>query len=207
MDYAKQQKKPEDEKQEWEDNPPSARSQGYAEPQLKLGYSYLIEEERPNHSLRIFAKHISETDFSGLCITRMLPEHVKQGYNMKKASIVWLTETSVESISTIPPKPEQLFTMIRNMVGKTKKSIILFDGVEYLISYNNFNLVLHFIQSLRDYLITNNSILILSINPFALEEKELKLIEKEMDYIEVVDIRQKEAEKLLSEILHLKEPR
>jgi len=59
--------------------------------------------------------------------------------------------------------------------------IILLDGLEYLITNNNFLTVLRFIQSLRDQVAINHSILMLAVNPSTLDPHELNLLEKEVD--------------------------
>ena len=67
----------------------------------------------------------------------------------------------------------------------SKGTVVLIDGLEFLISYNNFSLVLHFIQSLRDHAATSDAVLIMPINPGAIDSKELKLLECEV--VEVIE--------------------
>jgi hypothetical protein len=56
--------------------------------------------------------------------------------------------------------------------------------LEYLITYNEFNTVLKFIDGCNDYIIENNSVMIISVSPEAFENKELKLLERNMEIIE-----------------------
>ncbi|MDD1765075.1 MAG: DUF835 domain-containing protein, partial [Methanomassiliicoccales archaeon] len=60
-------------------------------------------------------------------------------------------------------------------------SIVLLDGLEYLITNNNFLTVLRFVQSLRDQIAIKNAVLLMALNPSTLEPHELNLLEKEVD--------------------------
>ena len=75
--------------------------------------------------------------------------------------------------------PEQLYAVVNEFVTKSSKSIILLDGVEYLIHHNNFTTVLHLVEQLRDLAGTHNTRIILPAYPGAIEDQELKLIERE----------------------------
>lgn len=67
------------------------------------------------------------------------------------------------------------------MKNAPEGGIVLLDGLECLITNNNFLTVLKFVQSLRDRVAVNCSILLIALNHSTLDAHELKLLEKEVD--------------------------
>jgi len=59
--------------------------------------------------------------------------------------------------------------------------VVLIDGIEHLIFENGATPVLRFLRDVEEWMILQNAILILPINPVALEEKELALMERNMN--------------------------
>jgi archaellum biogenesis ATPase FlaH len=74
--------------------------------------------------------------------------------------------------------------MVKEFLITQSNSVVLLIGLEYLITYNEFNTVLQFIDGCNDYIIENNSTMIISVSPEAFETKELKLLERNMEIIE-----------------------
>ena len=73
--------------------------------------------------------------------------------------------------------------------GGLNKSIILIDGVEYLISNNTFGSVLHLLQMMKDKISTGDSMLLIPIDPRCIDPKELALLRQEFDtYIEEKEV-------------------
>ena len=61
--------------------------------------------------------------------------------------------------------------------------IVLLDGIEYLITNNNFITVLKLIQSLRDQVAINRSIMLLSVNPSTMDDHQINLLRREVDAV------------------------
>lgn len=153
---------------------------------LKSGYVYMIKEPDSKKTLKIFANQIN-SGFFGLCISRTHPKHIRVDYDeLKNVPVMWLTDVpNVNEHTTIRPNPEQIFSVIRDFINKSKgESVILIDGLEYLINHNDFNTILCFIEEFRDLISLNNSLGIISIHPKTLREIELKLLERETSVIE-----------------------
>ncbi|MFH1722250.1 MAG: DUF835 domain-containing protein [Candidatus Altiarchaeota archaeon] len=155
---------------------------------LQFGYTYLFIGSEVDQGFDSFVEQLKKGS-RGLAVSRMLPKHVRQKYKLKTTPVLWLSESTNQEEEVVHPKLEQLFGMMRDFIYKTPHPVILLDGLEFLISYNNFELVMHFIQSLRDYAATNEAIVIFTLNPQALDPRQLKQIEREMD-----DVFKKEEE-------------
>lgn len=154
------------------------------EHELKRGHIYLKKEEQPKASFEKFVDEISG-GLQGLCITRMKPARIKEEYKLKKTQIVWLTEMETSEELTVSPQLEQLLRRITDFVDESRDSVILLDGIDYLIYHNNFRRVLHFLHRLEDKIAMSNSRLIIFISPLTIEEQELKLLEREAETIKI----------------------
>ena len=64
---------------------------------------------------------------------------------------------------------------------KAEAPVVMISGLEYLIVQNNYHSALKFLQLVRDQIAIYDSLLIATISPSPLTEKDLKLIEREME--------------------------
>ena len=57
---------------------------------------------------------------------------------------------------------------------------MLLEGVEYLITQNSFDATLRFMQKVNEYVTLSKGILLLPVNPSAMESKDYHLLAREM---------------------------
>ncbi len=142
--------------------------------------THLIEEEDSERSFEIF-KQILETGEKGLCVTRDYPDKIKEEYDLEDVDMIWLS--NVDRDDVIRPKSlEKLSLALENFLARDR-GVILFNGVEYLITNNDFRTVLHLVQSIKDQVAINDSILVIPINPNILEDNQLDQINGVVDVI------------------------
>ena len=123
-------------------------------------------------------------NISGLAVTRTLPDSIKQKYGLEKTPFIWLSKTG--NPNTISPVYlNTLMNLITDFIGKGKDTVVILEGLEYLVSQNNFDLVLKFIQALRDFLIIENSRLIIPLNRDTFTQKEMAQLEKELEILKI----------------------
>ncbi|MEW6069344.1 MAG: DUF835 domain-containing protein [Candidatus Thermoplasmatota archaeon] len=140
--------------------------------------SYLVEEKEPLASYQLFSKLLQLCQ--GLCITRQPLDKITEKYG-SNFELYWLTKAKAPNVID-PVDLEKLMQLLENFLEPSKK-VIMLDGIEYLIVQNNYKTILKFIQSLNSTVALKNSVLIVPINPTALEERELALLEREMKVI------------------------
>ncbi len=145
---------------------------------LERSFSYLIKEDRSDRAYAYFEKEIGK-GLKGYCVTRNYPVKIKAKYNIGETPIVWLSNVGKEN-SLRPKDLEKLSYSLETFLGNGG-GIVLLDGLEYLITNNNFLTVLRFLQSLRDQVAINHSILLMVLNPSTLDPHEMNLLEKEVD--------------------------
>lgn len=157
--------------------------------ELDAGHTYLVKEYKPERSFRLFLKSVN-SGCRGLFISRTNPEQIEDKYGSdvdfqllgEFMSVYWLTD-SLSGSKSISPEPDQLFAFIGDFIRKNDRTVILLDGLEYLISHANFEQVLRFVQGMKDKVGLRDSRLIIPINPQALSEKEMALLEREMSRV------------------------
>ncbi len=178
------------------------------EPQVQVvldmspGLSYVIEEPKPKRCFELFKREL-ENDRIGMAIVRKPPSQIAEFKGLGIKKIIWLTKTSKNDghmpVSAIglgdagmdedednyeylsPSQMPKLFAVISDFLSGNPGGVVLFEGVEYLISHNNFNSVLGFVQSLNEAMATKHSNLIMSLNPDAMDTKQLNMIKRDMN--------------------------
>ncbi len=150
---------------------------------LKLSESYLIKEEKPTICFEIF-NQAESSKFKCLCISRTHPQQLREKYNMNPDKLLWLTDSDSTKEEIIGPTLESLMFQIEEFIKNNPKSILVLDGLEYLISKNDFNPVLNFARQLKDKVSESQTITILPISPGAIDEKQVKLIERELEVLD-----------------------
>ncbi|MFW5952723.1 MAG: class I tRNA ligase family protein [Candidatus Natronoplasma sp.] len=140
--------------------------------------TYLIEEKTSDRSFRLL-KDILKTGETGLCVTRDYPEKVKKKYDLEDIEMIWLSNVDREDV--IRPKSlEKLSLALENFLARTG-GVILLKGMEYLITNNDFRTVLNLVQSIKDQVAVNESILLIPVNPAIIEKYQMDQISGVVD--------------------------
>lgn len=160
---------------------------------------YLLEDETNASSMALFSELVtlplrpdatmpdtaeSATDTlsflipKGLVVTREYPDRIRETYHLQVTPIIWLTESSGDR--RLAPTSVALLTdtMIRFMESNPN-SIVLLDGIEYLMTFNEFNRVLKALDSLNEVAWMTRSRLLITMNPKTLDGKQLATIERD----------------------------
>ena len=144
---------------------------------LREGESYLIEDAQPAEAFDIFLDAVTH-GIQGFSICRIHPKKVRHKYGLKKTPIMWLSTIGTED--AIDPKDLAKINHILNeFLKRAEDSVILLEGVEYLIIQNSFDKVIKALHSLNDYITIFGSRLLIPVNPKTLDERELSILEKE----------------------------
>jgi two-component system cell cycle response regulator len=152
---------------------------------LAPGKCYVVEETPPAVSFDAFSNLISTADENGskvvgLLVTRQHPDMVRQKYGLKNTPVYWLATRAGEGVIS----PTNLGILTQTMVKfvqENESGVVLLDGLEYLVSNNDFNKVLRAIDQVNDHISQSGSRLILPVDPRAFEPRELALLERNME--------------------------
>lgn len=140
-----------------------------------------------------------------LSITRTHPKKIKKYFDDKSASpeMFWLSKSAGDKNigpTNLEKLAHQLNRHMKNAVesgqeeykdeagtgvpaagASGKPPVAILEGLEYLVSNNDFKKVLRFIESLHEKAVLNKGLGILPVNPSAMDERELEMLEREMD--------------------------
>ena len=154
---------------------------------LAPGHSYVVEESPPDISFDAFVNIVSTVDARGkksvgLAVSRQHSDLIRQKYGLETTPIFWLaTRTGQEVIS--PTNLGILTHTLVQFVEHNSGGIILLDGIEYLVSNNDFSKVLRTIDQVNDHISQSQAIMIIPVDPRAFDQKELALLERNMEKI------------------------
>jgi hypothetical protein len=163
--------------------------------------AYLIREQKPERCYQMFQKEV-EMDRPGLVIARTTPFQIREKYEIGKSQIIWLT-MSEKTDEALPPSalgmdmegmapygvtdeymsPSNLaglFAYLVNFLDGNENAVIVVEGIEYLISHNEFSSVFKFIQTMKEKVEGRAANLFMSLNPSSLEPRQFSLIQSEM---------------------------
>ncbi len=149
-------------------------------PGISRSTTYLIIEGVEDKSMNLFQDMI-EAGLKGLLVTRQFPKKVKNKYGLKDVSMIWLS--NVDRDHAVRPKNLEKFSLNIERFLSEKKGVILLNGIEYLITNNDFRTVLHLIQSLKDQVAIKESILLIPISEKTLDRHQIDMLENEVDEV------------------------
>ncbi len=148
--------------------------------ELEASSTYLVEEAQPEAVYRTFEDAL-RGGRPGLCVTRVYPRRLQERFGGGGLSVLWLSNVGKES-SIRPKDLEKLSLAVEQFLAR-EHGVVLLDGLEYLVTNNNFLTVLRLVQALRDQVAIHNGTLLLSVNPSSLEAHQLTLLEREVDQV------------------------
>lgn len=144
---------------------------------IEPGESCLIESHDPVEAFEIFKDAVTH-GIQGFSICRTHPKKVRGKYQLERTPILWLS--TIETGDSVDPKDlAKINHLVNQFLKRATDSIVLLEGIEYLIIQNNFEKVIKALNSLNDYITISGSRLLVPVSPKTLSEKELSILEKE----------------------------
>ena len=157
-----------------------AREPEASAPFLKDASTVLIREKTPREAHDVFQRAL-RAGKAGLCITRAYPKKVRERFGDADFRIIWLSNVGKEN--AVRPKDLEKLSLSVEQFLSGRGSVILIDGIEYLVTNNNFITVLRLVQAIRDRVAIHGATLLLSVNPSALDAHQMTLLEAEVDKV------------------------
>lgn len=179
-------------------------------------YVYLVEEEKPEFSFKMFTDILKgrcydcenddsfpceslecgtcslpcpcrsctkyESRSQGLIVTRQYPNDVRSRYFIQTTPILWLSTVAGRD-NMDPAKLNLLTDYLVNFMEKSRNGVVLVDGIEYLVTSNDFQRVIKSIDRWAETAMTSDCRLVVTVDPRAFSERELALLEKNKEVI------------------------
>ena len=145
----------------------------------KPGTVYLLEEKRPKVTYELLDQTVS-SGYSGLVVTRDFPKKLLAENELASCRILWLTNMVGED-SINPTAIGILMGQLRTFIETQKRTTVVLDGLEYLVSLNTYDRMLQFMHQLKDLVVTNDCIMFVPVDPRTMNQRELALLERCME--------------------------
>jgi len=148
---------------------------------LEKGRSYLIKEKWLDKGYLIFYDQITHGSF-GLCITKLVPEAIREKYRIIKTPILWSTFRNAEN-SISPRDLNGLTSIVSDFVDKTENPILFLDCFDPIKFVNGFEKSMLILRELKAFCIMNGLTMLISLNPKMFEGQQLAIIENELEEV------------------------
>ncbi len=118
----------------------------------------------------------------GLIVTRQFTNDIRKKYYIQTTPIVWLS--TVQGQQNMDPAKLALLTdYITNFMETSPNGVVLVDGIEYLVTSNDFQRVQKAIDRWTECAMTSKSRLIMSIDDNAFDIKEVATMERDRETV------------------------
>ncbi len=154
---------------------------------MEGGCCLLVESKGSDRAYHMFIDRVA-MGYNGLVISRTHPERVREEYGLANAPVIWLA--SLPGPDRVDPTNLSILqNTIVDFIRKGERSVIILDGLEYIISNNPLEKVLRMFYLVKDEMMFRNSkldggsdaVLIIPLDIEVLSPRELALFEREFD--------------------------
>jgi|GEM_PF-1414344 len=152
---------------------------------IEKGFVYLVKEKRPSIAFQMYNEATAHGAV-GMLVVREHPNRLKQLHEFEAAKILWLTRRV--GLDHIDPTELSLLSLeVSKFVEARPKSIVLIEGLEYIITQNDFETVLRFVNHLHDFVLAHDCAVVFVIDPRVLSTRELALLERSARIVEPIE--------------------
>jgi hypothetical protein len=154
---------------------------GESEYLLSQGWSYIVEEGKPDYSFDLFVNLISH-GLPGLCISRIHPNMLREKYQLRDAKIYWLSKISAENALN-PADVGVIVHTIKKFLDEHEEGAVLLHGIGNIITNTSFTVMVKVLDDLCETVMMKNARLIVPVDPAAFDRKERALLIRDKEVI------------------------
>jgi hypothetical protein len=145
---------------------------------IEMGKVFLFQGKDVTRTHNIF-RGILEDQGSGLLISRVHPQRLHASIPEAGAECVWLSKTPTKR-GVSPSNTTMILHEITTYVREHDATAVCLDGLEYLLVHNPEDEVVAFINELHDMVQVDNFIMMVHVDPDALDEATLARLARDM---------------------------
>jgi len=164
-----------------EEHPGARRGSLPHETVLEPGTAYLVPDEKPDRAFEILASVVAKGS-KGLVITRIYPEEVRRRFRLKDVPVLWLSRGYGKD-TVNPTNLGALVHEIERFVSGKEDSVVLLDGLEYLLVQNDTQKVVKFVQTLADSASVHHTKILMPFNEKSVGEAERALLTRDLEIL------------------------
>jgi len=153
---------------------------------LRRGRAHIIEEHQGSLSYEIMSDLVSGRGsgpgMSGLIVSRQHPNLLRSKYGFEGVSMIWLATQAGDS-TLDPTSLGILARSVEDFLSKNPGGVVLVDGIEYLMTNNDFRKVARTLEQISDSVMDSRGILLMAVDPRAFDPRELAILERDLEVI------------------------
>jgi hypothetical protein len=153
---------------------------------LRKGKGYVVEDPQGAVSYDVLVNLLSTEEagerLNGYIISRQHPAQIRDKFGLENTPITWLATQTGENVLD-PTSLGMLAHCVMDFFSRTRNGVVLLDGVEYLITNNDFKRVARVLEQMNDSVMQHKGYLIIPIDPRAFDSKELAIIERDFEKV------------------------
>lgn len=139
---------------------------------------YLFEERKPRLAFEAVRSAQEEERRPTLIVAREPPERLEHVHGLRAEETLWLTYSHAPH-AVEPTSISAITGRVYRFLEARARAVLLFEGLEYLITQNNFHTVLRFLSHIRDAALRRGASLVLVADPRVLSLRERALLERD----------------------------
>jgi len=113
----------------------------------------------------------------GLAICRRNPALVRKEFNLLTTPVIWLSSI-YGNYAVHPEKLGIIEKGVTDFIESIRRSVVIIEGLEYLININGFFPVLRMLENINDMTMSHESIVIVPVDERTLDKKELAYLQR-----------------------------
>lgn len=141
------------------------------------GGAFIIKEAYQDKAFAVFSGLLIN-GYKGLCLSRAPPDEIKRKYNID-AQMLWMT-TQKDQKGDVAMTLAAIRSRAKEFMKRNKKSAVLLDRMDYLVSMFGFNAVMKLIYELSDDAQVYQACMMVNVHPSTLSAQELSVLEQEL---------------------------
>src|SRR3989454_1200116 len=149
-----------------------------AEAVLEPGIAYVVPDEKPDRAFGILAAQVAKGS-KGLVVSRIYPDEVRRRYGLKDTPVLWLSRGYGKD-TVNPTNLGALVHEIERFASGKEDSIVLLDGLEYLLVQNDPQKIVKFVQTLEDTASVHHTKILIPFDVKSVTEAQRALIMRDL---------------------------
>lgn len=151
--------------------------------ELQEGKGYIFAGDCAERGFEAFLSQI-EKGAKGLCFTRTYPPNLEERHSLTQAKIVWLSRNKQKG-GLLPTHLGGIIKEVEEFLesNREKRTVILLDGLEYLIAQNSFGKALKLVHVLKDHVSVAKGILLVPFNLESVSGREAAMLTSDLEVI------------------------
>ena len=155
---------------------------------ITKGRGMIVEDPKSTLSFELFARLIAPEDSDmrreGYILSRRAPANIREEFGFKDVRIEWMATQAGQEVVD-PTKPGLMAHAIMEFLSKTKNGVVLLDGIESVMVYNDFSKAMRMLEQINDFVMQYQGYLIVPIDPKAFDSRDRAMLMRNFENLAV----------------------